>query len=203
MERSQTRYVLLGVLAIHPNQSGYEIRKTIETSVGFFWGESYGQIYPTLKRLLGEGLISARGAKAKAAKGRQEYSITQAGRDVLKGWLALPYRDDPPRDEFLLKLFFGNDAGPEVAIAHLQKFSEQNRQALKMLEGIEALSKPHGSQFPGYSYWILTLGYGLAHTRAVLAWSETALASLRKQLVLHNNSAEGSLASSNTADLPR
>jgi len=51
MERSQTAYVILGILAIHDNQSGYEIRKTIQQSVGFFWGESYGQIYPTLKRL--------------------------------------------------------------------------------------------------------------------------------------------------------
>ncbi len=39
----------------------------------------------------------------------------------------------------------------------------------------KALSQPHGSQFPGYSYWMLTLGYGLAHIRAVLAWSEQAL----------------------------
>ena len=49
MELSRTAYVVLGILAIHDNQSGYEIRKTIEQSVGFFWGESYGQLYPTLK----------------------------------------------------------------------------------------------------------------------------------------------------------
>ncbi len=85
----------------------------------------------------------------------------------------MPYREDPPRDEFLLKLFFANEAGPEVAIAHVRRFQESNRQSLTMLETIEAISQPHGSQFPGYSYWMLTLGYGLAHIRAVLAWSDT------------------------------
>ena len=57
MSQSQTSYVILGILAIHPHQSGYEIRKTIQQSVGFFWSESFGQIYPTLKRLNAEKLI--------------------------------------------------------------------------------------------------------------------------------------------------
>ncbi len=78
MERSQTQYVLLGILAIHPNQSGYEIRKTIEQTVGFFWGESFGQIYPTLKRLVAEGL-SPPAPREQARPRRQEYSITPAG----------------------------------------------------------------------------------------------------------------------------
>ena len=178
MKRSQTQYVLLGILAIHPNQSGYEIRKTIEQSVGFFWGESFGQIYPTLKRLVAEGSIVASASKSKPTARRQEYSITPRGREALERWLAIPYREDPPRDEFLLKLFFANEAGPDVAIAHIRRFQERNRQILTTLEQIEAISRPHGSQFAGYRYWMLTLGYGLAHIRAVLAWSDTVLADL-------------------------
>ena len=125
MKQRQTAYVILGILAIHANQSGYEIRKTIQQSVGFFWGESYGQIYPTLKKLVADGLI--RVAKPdSAAEGspkarRQEYSITPAGQARLQQWLAIPYRDDPPRDEFLLKLFFGNEAAPDgFRCAHSQ-----------------------------------------------------------------------------------
>jgi PadR family transcriptional regulator AphA len=33
--------------------SGYDIRKTVQESIRFFWSESYGQIYPALKRLGG------------------------------------------------------------------------------------------------------------------------------------------------------
>jgi DNA-binding PadR family transcriptional regulator len=178
MERSQTAYVVLGILAIHPNQSGYEIRKTVQQSVGFFWGESYGQIYPTLKRLAAEELIAPSPAPTQVKSRRQEYSITPAGRLALQKWLAIPYRDDPPRDEFLLKLFFANEAGPEVAIAHIRRFKQRNEQALETLQQIETLSQPHGSQFPGYPFWMLTLDYGLAHIRACLAWSEAALAQL-------------------------
>jgi len=59
MKYNRTAYTILGMLSIEPNlsASGYEIRKAIESTVGYFWGESFGQIYPTLKRLAAEGLI--------------------------------------------------------------------------------------------------------------------------------------------------
>ncbi len=124
MNYGRTAYVVLGILAIESGQSGYEIRKTIEGTVGFFWGESYGQLYPTLKKLTADVLITARKPKSGT---RQEYSITPAGRAALAKWLALPYRDDPPRDEFLLKLFFGHEAAPSIALAHLRDFQQKHR----------------------------------------------------------------------------
>src|ERR1035438_5852926 len=139
MERNQTAYVILGILAIHPHQSGYEIRKTVQQTVGFFWGESYGQIYPTLKRLAAEGLIVPSASDSKTRPRRQEYSITPDGLLRLQEWLAVPYRDDPPRDEFLLKLFFGWEAAPSVSIAHIQKFQQKNRTLLATLLELERL----------------------------------------------------------------
>ena len=107
------------MFAIGGDRSGYDIRKAIETSVGYFWGESYGQIYPALKQLAGQGLIEAGGEPGKQR--RQAYRITAAGRAVLRDWLAAPFQNDPPRNEFLLKLFFGAEADPSVAIAHIQR----------------------------------------------------------------------------------
>ena len=104
MKLNQTACAILGILSFHPRQSGYHIRKTIETTVGFFWGESFGQIYPTLKRLAADGLIVP-DASSTGNKNRVEYSLTPDGHACLEKWLAVPYRADPPRDEFLLKLF--------------------------------------------------------------------------------------------------
>jgi len=178
MERNQTAFVILGILAIHPNQSGYEIRKTIQQSVCFFWGESYGQIYPTLKRLAAEGLIVLSRPTSAPRPKRQEYSITPAGHMRLEEWLAVPCRDDPPRDEFLLKLFFGRDAGPGVSEEHIRRFQEKNRRMLATLLGLEGLGRAHSSHHPGFPFWILTLQYGVGQLRAALEWSEGALAML-------------------------
>ena len=48
MKNSRTAYVILGGLSIQSNLTGYELHKGIEENFGSFWGESYGQIYPTL-----------------------------------------------------------------------------------------------------------------------------------------------------------
>ena len=60
-----TRYAILGLLSLAP-MSGYEIRKVAASSIGHFWSESYGQIYPTLRKLVAAGL-----AKPRSRRGRQ------------------------------------------------------------------------------------------------------------------------------------
>ena len=177
MEHKRTAYVILGILAIHDHQSGYEIRATIEQTVGFFWGESYGQLYPTLKRLVADELVVAGGADT-GSRTRRSYSITAAGREVLKSWLAIPFRDDPPRDEFLLKLFFGRDAAPGITAAHIRQMQEKLRRLLATLQELEPLARAHNSKNPGFPFWMLTLSFGLAQMRSALEWSESALAEL-------------------------
>jgi DNA-binding PadR family transcriptional regulator len=178
MKNSRTAYVILGGLSIQPNLSGYELHKAIEENFGSFWGESYGQIYPTLKRLVSEGLIEACKPAAAPRKRRQEYALTDAGRACLREWLALPFQNDPPRNEFLLKLFFGQEAAPGVSIAHVRELQERNRRTLATLEGIEKMALQDQSQNPNKPYWMLTLSLGTALTRAALDWGDAALKQL-------------------------
>ena len=74
--------VLLGLLTIQP-MSGYDLGQVIRASVGHFWRESYGQIYPNLKRLAAEGLVSAKTERQKGKPDRRIYSITGKGREQL------------------------------------------------------------------------------------------------------------------------
>lgn len=50
-------YVILGLLS-HESLTGYEIKKQVDTSLKFFWGASYGSIYPTLNGLVNDGKIT-------------------------------------------------------------------------------------------------------------------------------------------------
>ena len=43
--------VILGLLS-HEELTGYEIKKRIDTTLKYFWGASYGSIYPTLSDLV-------------------------------------------------------------------------------------------------------------------------------------------------------
>jgi PadR family transcriptional regulator AphA len=178
MKNNRTGYVILGMLSITPSGSGYELHKAIQENFGSFWGESYGQIYPALKQLAAEGLIEPCKPASAPKKRRQEYLLTDAGRVCLREWLALPFQNDPPRNEFLLKLFFGREAANGVPIMHVRELQERNRRMLATLEGIESMARGRELQNPHRPYWMLTLGLGIALTRAALDWGESALAEL-------------------------
>ncbi|MGD0938071.1 MAG: PadR family transcriptional regulator [Terracidiphilus sp.] len=178
MKNNRTEFVILGMLSLAPSGSGYELHKAIEETFGSFWGESYGQIYPALKRLAADGLIVPSGSALETKKRRQPYSLTDAGRTKLRAWLAQPFQNDPPRNEFMLKLFFGHEATPGVTISHVRELQRRNGLMLTTLEGIEKMSREQQSQDPNRPYWMLTLELGLVMTKAALEWGESALAQL-------------------------
>lgn len=109
-------YVLLGLLS-HEPMTGYEIKKRLDTSLRFFWGGSFGSIYPTLNQLEKEGKVTKENT---SSNGREKisYSITETGRADLKEWLEKPTEKDEIRYETLLKLFFGNEIGFADNLSH-------------------------------------------------------------------------------------
>jgi PadR family transcriptional regulator, regulatory protein AphA len=102
---SPTARVILGLLARQP-MTGYEIKQMTDRSTRFFWGASYGQIYPELRRLEADGLVRSR-EEPRGRVPRRVYSLTKAGRSALDAWLEETDETYEVRDEGLLKLFFG------------------------------------------------------------------------------------------------
>ena len=103
---SPTARVILGLLAWGP-RTGYEIKQVTDQSTRFFWGASYGQIYPELRRLEAAGLVRSR-EEPRGRVPRRIYSLTPVGRKALDAWLAEPVDQYELRDEGLLRLFFGD-----------------------------------------------------------------------------------------------
>jgi DNA-binding PadR family transcriptional regulator len=125
--------VLLGLLAIEP-MSGYDLGLTIRASVGHFWNESYGQIYPNLKKLANGGFVSCRTERQKGKPNRHIYAITEKGRERLRKWLAVPPQPEIPRNELLLKLFFGEQVSTQILIGYVERMAEEHRAVLDLLE---------------------------------------------------------------------
>jgi DNA-binding PadR family transcriptional regulator len=128
--------VLLGLLTIEP-MSGYDLGQVIRDSVGHFWNESYGQIYPNLKRLAEAGQVTAQTERQKGKPERHVYSITKKGRKRLAAWLEVAPQPEIPRNELLLKLFFGAQISPKISIQHVERMVESERAFLREFKRIE------------------------------------------------------------------
>lgn len=175
---NRTRYVVLGMLAAEP-MTGYGLRKAIKGSVGHFWQESYGQLYPTLRRLVDEGLVVAQATRGGPGRGGAVYHATRAGRAALAHWLALPPVLEPARNEILLKVFFASAVPAEVTARNLEGVAEVVRQQRSQLEAIAAELDAARAPHPDSPYWRLTLEFGLESIRSALDWIEHAQAVIR------------------------
>lgn len=174
VRENRTRYVVLGMLSTGGPMTGYGLRSSIAGSVGNFWQESFGQLYPALRGLAAEGLVS--GKSSPGAPGRQAriWSITARGRAELARWLELPPTMEPARNELLLKIYFAGAVAPEVTLANLARVESAIRGMLAGYEQLDAHWEAETAGHPDAPYWRLTLEFGMTFARTALEWIERA-----------------------------
>ena len=112
-------FAVLGALvegALH----GYELRKHLASVLGPFRALSFGSLYPCLRRLQAQGLITEERTEA-LRRSRIVYSVTDAGRLAFSEWANRP----------------GPDAWDDTAFeTHFAFFSSTDTKArLRVLEG--------------------------------------------------------------------
>lgn len=175
LAKSRTAQVILGFLTWGP-KSGYDVKKAVGASIGGFWSESFGQIYPALAALAGGGLAVRTDGPRTGRRRQHTYSITDAGRDELRRWLAEPVAMPPPRNELLLKLFFGRAAGRDASIAHVRAFAGEQRALADRYAAIRERMEGQGGGNPNLPYWLATLSHGEHSAHAMIVWAEETLA---------------------------
>lgn len=174
---NKTRFALLGLLTFGP-MSGYDIKKMFEKSLSYFWNESYGQIYPVLKKLAAEGLTRAGRDNAQGKRERTVYTLGEKGAQAFEDWLALPPEPLKERNELLLKLFFGRHSPTAINQNHLQAARDHYAGLLVEYDELESKLRTECEGDPDQPYWLITLSYGQHQSRAMLQWCEQSLAIL-------------------------
>ncbi len=169
--------VILGLLS-HEELTGYEIKKRMDTALKYFWGASYGSIYPTLNGLVERGFADRREA-GENRRNKLIYTITDKGRHYLREWLKNPVEKDELRYETLLKLFFGKEQGPEQTLVHIRAFREKILRELPYLLGAKQVLQGHLDEDETHRYYLLTVEFGIRTYRAYLEWCEMAEDMLR------------------------
>jgi PadR family transcriptional regulator, regulatory protein AphA len=174
---NKTKYAVLGLLTYAP-LSGYDIRRIYAQSLGNFWSESYGHIYPILKRLEEEGLATRVVERQDGKPDRNVYTITDLGREELHRWLAQPLDPHRERVELLLKVFHGWEVGPAVMIEHVRQTRAEHEALLKKYDHYdEAMAREAEPPAP---YWLMTVSCGRHISEAYIAWCDETLAKLEQ-----------------------
>lgn len=176
--RSRSKYAILGILAQRPC-TGYSIRKQITEKIFHFWHESYGQIYPTLKKLNAEGLVTKTTEPQESRPDRHVYAITDAGYDALLAWLRQPVELQPDRIEILLKLIFGRYLSPGENIQHLETHRQRMTSTNQLYQQIAQNLRREIPEDPDLPYYLITLDYGIHTTDAIVRWCDKTIERLK------------------------
>jgi DNA-binding PadR family transcriptional regulator len=114
-----TTFAVLGQVASAPT-TGYEIKARLEAGAAQFWHASYSQIYAELRRLETLGYVAQEHVVQADRPNKRVYTITAAGQDALRDWVAEPWGLAQLRDEALVKLLLADVLPTSEVIAHVE-----------------------------------------------------------------------------------
>ena len=163
---------MLALLALNGEQSGYDLLKHVNRSIGHIWAPAKSQLYALLPRLVHDGLASSRTIAQSARPDKELYSLTEAGRAALDEWLTTVVRND--EKGFQLKLFVGGLTTHDVLRQHVEQFRDDARERLAALEAVERGNARKGNDW----YHAFLLDLGLARARQSVEWAEEVLRAL-------------------------
>ncbi len=116
--RIDIKFPVLGFL-MDAELTGYDLKRCFQDSIGFFYRVSDGSLYPALKKLARDKLVTMR-TERNGKRARKVYAITANGRERFLKMLAEP---SPPlfvHDEAQVKIYFAHH-DPKSALAHMER----------------------------------------------------------------------------------
>jgi PadR family transcriptional regulator, regulatory protein AphA len=169
-----TEAALLGLLRKRP-MSGYDLRKDVERSVGYFWAPAKTQTYATLPKLVAAGYATQERVVQDARPDKTVYAITEAGREALRAWVeGAPLDAGQGRNLILLKVYFGEGVERDALRRQLR---ERREDAERLLAELEQLEEDGAG---GSSFEALTRRWGFLYAEALRRWTEEAEAALER-----------------------
>lgn len=180
-------HIILAMLQFGP-QSGYDLDKQIHEYVHFAWSTTQSQVYRTLYKLRDKGWVSIETIYQENSPNKKEYSLTEAGTEELKKWLATPGHKGKERDPFLAQMMWGHLISPGEQIAVVQKKLEETRENLAILEHRAAsidmpVPLPNDAFTGEFHRNLLALEHGILFYRFRIDWFEHVIDMLEKATV--------------------
>ena len=160
-------------------QSGYDLAKTFQTSIGFFWQSDHQRIYRELKKLHENGFVDVEFVVQEERPNKKIYALTEAGRARLLEWSR--ERSGPPaiKDDMLVKLYALEHVDIPAMREQIKARKEEHRQRYEFYKKLEAKRFSKFDQSNAKEVGVhLGLQIGLGYDGGWVDWCDQALAAL-------------------------
>jgi len=182
------KHGLLGLLNYEP-MTGYELNKTFENSLNYFWQAQKSQIYRELNSMEKKGWVEFKIIYQDNKPNKKQYTLTNEGIQELKNWLNEPdiSKDLIIRNVFLMKIFFSGVNNYDENIKLLETFKNEckiNIDSLKSVDSSIDCCNDFISDDLTEVYWKATANFGKDYWEMSLKWADDTIDLLKK---VHSN----------------
>ncbi len=173
--RSLLEYAILGLVRGAP-RSGYAIRKVFASSLLRLFSDSPGSIYPALRRLERDGLVTAGEA---GRRGYRPFRLSRPGKKELVSWVATPMEPEELwKNPDAFSLQFANMADL-VEPAAMRDMLDAYAQAFRSLDReVREFQETGRNDLTTTGDLVLNLGSGLC--RARVRWARQTIRALQR-----------------------
>ena len=156
---------ILGLLKQQP-MHGYQLSRELGGSLGGFWRVSYGSLYPTLRRLERDGLVSPVPGESAGGRRKTVFGITERGERAFLELLQETPNDSSTEDtRFRVRLAFFRYLPPETRIRLLE------RRRTYLTERLQTIDDSLRTTREGDDDYTLSLmEHGRSATRSDIEW---------------------------------
>ena len=159
--------------------TGIELTRRFDRSIGFFWRATHQQIYKVLRRMEGDGWVTATAGDARSTERR--YAATKAGERVLADWIGSPTPAAAMRSDLAVKLRGASYGDRAKLLAHLEDLVAEHRTRLAHFEQLEREQFPDSHTLTGHDLdtWLVLRG-GIKQEQFWIEWLTEYLEAHRK-----------------------
>lgn len=167
--------IILGLLS--QPASGYDLKRTFDTVINYFWYADIAQVYRTLQRMETNGLLKSKELPSEQGPQRKVYRRTAAGRKQLHQWIRHTPEIGQERHAYVAQLvFLGELDRHEETLRFLRQLRDAFTSRHAVLKHIEAsepdlIESMNADDFHGF----LGLRMGIQITEARISWYDDAI----------------------------
>ena len=175
-----TSYAILGHLALQP-WTMYDLARQMQRNVHFYFPRVESQIYAEPKKLVAAGLAEAT-TQMTGKRARTVYSITEAGREELRRWLAQPVSRGPLLEfEAVLRVMLSPFGRDEDLVATLRQTRDEIDHLLQVAERISDEYRDGRAPFQRYAqHRSIMHDFLLSFGQLIEDWTERSLARIAR-----------------------
>jgi DNA-binding PadR family transcriptional regulator len=154
-----TQGSLLGFLSDGP-KTGWDLLREVEGGLARFWNVTASHVYRELHALEERGLIMA---GEPGVRDRRPFSMTAAGEEAFRVWIAQQPGPEQIRFPLLVTLWFGRHLDPDALSRFLESSRADHEARLSMYEAIRPPDAHTGA----------VVAFGIAYERAIIGWLQS------------------------------